>query len=418
MWFELCREKYASNTKILSIQLVFGEGMHTLKVISIAVVTCLLLLFLAVQVERAMDNPDFLVYWLAGNLISRGISPYNESVWSQGVIQLGWFTDQTFLYPLPTGVFFLFWGRLPYRFAYLLWMFLCMVFIFSSLLLLMHTCLGDKAFLYLIPVLGGVVVFRPVLVSIRNGQIGPFLFFVLTITLILWKKQKWLLGGVSAILVLLKPNVGLPILFFSALYLLWDKRYLAFLGMGVGGIGFWGIGWLIDPSWVQKFVHIGERKLNQTFGFSPTLWGVAHQICSQDERCSIPLGILFTLIFVGYFLYFLARHSVSIWDTGGILIPLALLVNPFGWAYEQVLLLVSIIWITSELSHRTAFLIAGLFPLGISVFALALLFLATFLEHDVWSFLVPLLCLFLAYQFVGKKFKKSGLPGDLLSTQG
>jgi hypothetical protein len=325
-------------------------------------------------------------------LINHGESPYNVTLWSQGVTQIGWFAEQTFLYPLPTGIFFTFWGALPYRFSYTLWMFLCLAFILSSVLLLLSTWPNGKRMGYLLPVLAGLVVFRPAIVAIRNGQIGPLLLFILSITFLLWGRRKWFWGGLATASLLMKPTIALPLLGLAAIYLLVNRRWTAFVGMGIGGIVFLVVGWAFDTSWVSGFLNIGQRKLDQAFGYSPTVWGAAHQLCGKSLACTVPLGALFALALVGLYVYALLRFRLGVMDMASLAVPLGLLITPFGWAYEQVLLVIPIMWIMGRLSQKSPFLVSALVFLALSLLSLALLFVAAGVGHDAWSLIVPLVC--------------------------
>lgn len=367
------------------------------KKIALFILTALLvsgiLLYVAYRVNQVMDYPDFLVYWLAGDLLNSGESPYNQVLWSQRVTEIGWFTDQTFLYPMPTAMFFTLWARIPYRYSYMLWMFFCMVLIVASLLLVSARWKDKgKAVRYILPAIAGLVIFRPVLVSIRNGQIGGLLLFILAAAMVLWQDRKWLAGGVVFSFLLFKPNIAVPLYALFGLYFILTRRWKAIIGICGGSLALVGLGFFVSPSWVPEFIEISRRKLDQTFGYAPTLWGASHQICLENYSCTIPVAGLLSLFLVGLFIWLVIKQKPSVMDAGSAIAPLALLLSPFGWAYEQTLLVISIPWIMGLLSEKRSFLPSSTVFIVFSMLSVSLIFLAQSLTHDAYSFIVPLVC--------------------------
>jgi len=68
-----------------------------------------------------------------------------------------------------------------------------------------------------------------------------------------------------------------------------------------------------------------------------------------------------------------------------------LLITPYLWAYDQILLILPLAVVVMGMAESgIGYLRAALIPLGISVLALGLLFLAGSFGSDVWSAVVPL----------------------------
>ena len=335
-----------------------------------------ILLYVAYRVNQVMDSPDFQDYWLAGDLLNSGESPYNADVWIPRVIQMGWFSNYTFIYPMPSAMFFSLWAKIPYRFSYLLWMFLNMTLVIASVLLVLARWKEQsKIDLYILPAIAGLIIFRPLLVSIRNGQIGGLLLFIFTVSMLFWNDRKWFVGGILFSLLLLKPNIGVPVLGFFGLYLLLTKNWRAIFGVGVGSVAFLGVGLLMSPGWIWDFIEISQRKLDITFGYSPTVWGLSHQLCSQELSCTIPVGSVLTFCLVGFFIWHIIKYKPAEMDIGAVILPLALLISPYCWAYEQVMLVFSILWIMGCLSQKRPFIVTGLSFIGFSVLSVRFAFL-------------------------------------------
>lgn len=143
-------------------------------------------------------NSDFFSFWLAGRMVWEDQDPYDSDLWIDGHQANGaeWVSDDTFIYPLPLSLAFAPIGLLRMFGAYSLWMFLSLLAVVGSLVLLgviwTRQSLGLSE---MIPIFLGVLLFRPFLVTVRNGQLGAFLVLLLVVVLVLWEREQWLSGG-------------------------------------------------------------------------------------------------------------------------------------------------------------------------------------------------------------------------------
>ena len=122
-------------------------------------------------------------------------------------------------------------GSLPLKTAYAIWVFAGMVGITVSFLLLLEMWNNPANRAYILPLFIGLPLYRPLIVILRNGQLGAILLAVLTVTAYLWEKDKWFLGGLLVGLVSLKPSVGFPLLGLLGIWLLVRKKWGAIAGM-------------------------------------------------------------------------------------------------------------------------------------------------------------------------------------------
>lgn len=375
----------------------------------VALLICIVLVIAAWAILNSLPGhlPDFMGYWLGGRLLIMGENPYNNALWYEKLGTTSWI----FTYPLATAVFFIPWGLLELDPAYTLWMFFSMVCILSGALLLVSSWQYDKRVVYLFPIFAAIIVFRPVIVSIRNGQIAGFLLLLIALTVILWKRDQWILGGVTAGLLMLKPNVGAPILVILGLYLLLQKNWRGLLGLaGINGI-LYLLGWSFDPQWLNHFLSNSSQITTELFGISPSLWGVAHLACARDFACTLPVSLTSSLVLVGIILALIYRFKPQTHFVICLAISCGLIIFPYIWAYDHVLLLAPILIGTGEMAHaRKPFLLTSLVPLLFSIIALALLGLAVVVGHDVASLLLPALCLVFILWAIGPAASSSRQP--------
>lgn len=216
--------------------------------------------------------------------------------------------------------------------------------------------------------------------------------------MMLWENQQWFLGGLLLPLLALKPSFGLLIGVLLGLWLILQQKWTALVGALAASLGLCVLGWLYNPSWISEFIAIGSGKLGKTFGYSPTVWGVSGQLCSQTRECSMIVGGVLSGLFLIAFLYFIFqspgnRNPALVMS---LVIPIALLVTPYGWAYDQILLIIPIVVIIIAMIARNfPYIIPAVLFLLISLLALAFVLLAMKIEYDMWSAGVVFVCLLL-----------------------
>ncbi|HKZ53944.1 MAG TPA: glycosyltransferase 87 family protein [Anaerolineales bacterium] len=375
----------AASVRRLGLTLLISLGLGTL------------FLTVAVRVVHSLDyvNSDFFTFWLGARMAWTEEDPYSSEDWLSAHDKYGveWIPNPTFPYPLPLATLLAPLGLLPFELAYVAWVVLSQMMTMLSLGLLLLLWDSTLAKRYAMPLIAGLIVFRPFLVTLRNGQLGAFLLLVLTITVVLWARAHWLVGGAAAALLALKPSLGMPLIVLLALWCLLRAKPRALLGLLLGGASLLVIGWIEEPLWVSQFVTIGETKLVLNFGFSPTVWGLAHSVCSGASKCALPLGgvaALAALAMVGA-VFWRGRRRLGPAFAASVAIPVVLLITPYLWAYDQILLILPLAVVVMGMAESgIGYLRAALIPLGISVLALGLLFLAGSFGSDVWSAVVPL----------------------------
>jgi hypothetical protein len=368
--------------------------------ISAAVIAFIILTYaVANYFVHRMDhaNSDFFTFWLGGKLLSKGLDPYNSKIWLAGhdLYQATWRPNLTYIYPLPLTIFFVPLSLLELDQAYTLWFFLSIWAVILSVFLMLRMMNSPRVYHLAMPLLAGAFLFRPTIVTLRNGQLGAVLLLVLTLAVYLLQKEHWLSGGLVVALLILKPQLGAPLLVLLLLVLLYQRRWQVPIGMGITGIILLLAGLLIRLDWPIAFLSAGFQKFYSTFGYSPTLWGVVGDFCEHGYTCTLLYGsigsVLFTLFLFGLLLKY--KVGAPIFSVS-ILILAALLITPYTWAYDQILLVIPISFAAIKLfKQRVPYLISALLFLVIDIAALAFLVLALKTDVDVWSAVIPFACL-------------------------
>lgn len=356
-------------------------------------------IFIAVMFARMWDNlanTDFMTLWLAGKSIIQGFDPYDPGQWvywreTYGATRI---FDTRFIFPLPLRFFLTPLGLIGLYPAYLLWLTAAFPIILISVLLLHKQGRQEISMLEMSLLVTGVILFRPTWTSLNFGQIGCWILAALVATILLWDKKRWLAGGIVLSLTILKPTIGGPFLLLVIPWLLMKKRWRAILGLLAGGIGLLVIGILDNPAWVFIFLQSGEKKMGDTFGYAPNLWGLGRVI--TNGRAVIPVGAILSILVIGLgiFIVFRNREHLTPFAFFSLITPIVVLTTPYLWAYDQLYLLIPLSYFSLKLYRSSKFSQVGVLTFPAAALLSYLVVLpALKLNFDYFSALLPLVVL-------------------------
>lgn len=364
---------------------------------------CPLLVWSAARLVYALNYraSDFFTFWLAARMQWTGQDPYSPADWLAGHQQFAadWIPNALYPYPLPLALLLAPLGLLPLDRAYIVWISLALVLMVTAVMLVLLLDWQPRSKHYVVPLLIGLLLFRPVWVSLRNGQLGGLLVFVVALAACCWEQRRWLAGGLVLALLALKPTFGFPVLGLGLLWLAARRQWAGAAGIAVSGAALLLIAQLQNAQWLSRFLGVGQAKLGETFGYSPTLWGLAGAACGHTLTCTLAAGGLLAggLLLATGFVLTASRARPGPLLALSLSLPAALLVMPYGWAYDQALLLVPLA-VATLAAARAGFpyLVSALLFFAVDLLAIALLLLAAATGEDTWSALVPLVVWVLA----------------------
>lgn len=367
---------------------------------------CPIFLVFSLLLSRWYDGhqQDFANYWQAGHMILAGQNVYDSEEWvSVRLIErTAYHSEPTFQYPLPVAVLFSLLAWLPVQSAYILWMFLDQVAILISITILLNFSPARSGYLGLLAI-AGIFLFRPVFFVLYSGQLVVFLLLLLTISIRLFRIHKWFWGGFALSFLALKPSIGFPIFLFSGLWLLFRKKWQGIWGMIAGGFVLLLIGMAVNYRWPIDYINIGEYSLSKYYGMHPTLWGVVGKLFKTDiAGIAVGLVCVAFVFAVATYLFWKNKSEIEAFSAFAIILPAGLLVSPYSWHYDQILLVVSIVFLLINISAKYGLGRAALFMFGILALAFATIAAAYPLGHDVLSFLNSLVIWIFSLYFVAK----------------
>lgn len=372
----------------------------------------ILFFIIAVKIVNPVEYPnsDFFSFWLAGRLAALGQNPYNSQIWVMGHHQFSatWISDTTFLYPLPLSLLFLPLGLIPLYQAFITWDILLQFMIVLSIALLLRVNSNFPIKRFMPPLMVGVIFFRPTILTLVNGQLSGLLLLLVACVLYLWEKGKWRQGAVLLAILALKPNLGMPLIALLSVYLIQQKQISALIAGAVSGLMLLFAGLLQNSNWLIEFWNAGSAKLSQTFGVSPTIWGISALFCNYNLNCAIGYGGCVSLLFlIGYF-YLLAgsRNNLSPAMAISLAVVVTLILTPYTWPYDQLLLVVPIVAITLRLAKDGyRYLPVSFIFLAIDILALIALGMDAKIHMEIWNAGIPLFILGLLAWYLLKNSK-------------
>lgn len=341
-------------------------------------------------------NSDFFTFWLAGRLVSEGLNPFSAIDWVEGhhIYHSTWIPNLTFIYPLPLSVILVPIGLFSLKTAYILWISLTIIILFVVIGLLLPYLENGKEH-YFLPILAGVILFRPLTSLLYNGQISAWLLLSFVFTTLLWERNHWFWGGVVVALSLLKPNTGLLALAFLSLYILRRKKINAFYGIGFSSILLFALGAVINPAWVIQYYSILTMKFNQIFGYAPTIWGLSLFITNFNQINSMLIAwTSIGLISITYLAIIWKNERLDPTTAVGFAVLLMLITTPSIWPYDQIILIfpnILILAMIKKIGGR--YLLSSFSYLCISIISYVLFGISTRIQMENLNALLTILVL-------------------------
>lgn len=347
---------------------------------------------------------DFAAYWQAAYMVLDGKDVYNADQWIsvRTEQQTALHSEVTFQYPLPLAVLMSPLAILPVGDAYTVWLLFGQIAILVSILLLFKLQAIRLPFFEIV-VIAMLFLFRPMYTVILSGQILAVLLFFATIAMFSFYRERWFMGGLLVSFLSLKPSIGLPILLILGLWLLARKSWKAILGVITGCFSLFLAGAIYNPFWVFDYLAAGQHLLTRYVGMHSTLWGIATLLFQEHFLAFLFAGTSIGFVLVTMIRLFFYNKLKNPFAVMAVVLARGLLVAPYSWSYDQILLLVPLFFIINEISKLHGYWIGFIFLFGVIVFAASLALMAYSLQHDVWSVLVTIILWGLSIYFAKKQ---------------
>ena len=354
--------------------------------------------FLLSNKYDAYRNKDFFTFWLGGRMAVQGQDVYEDALWVEGhaAYDSTWIENRHYVYPLYTALVFAPLGALPVDIAAPAWITLCILMVVVSIVICLSFWHYQRWRAFAIVFVIGSILFRPVFLTVLEGQIDALILLLLALGLYLLIIKKPIPAMIALSLTMLKPNIGLPILGCVGVWLLVKRQWKEVLAIFAVNAFLIVPPLLVDPLWISKYLDIGLHKSQDAILF-PNLRGLSGLVLNSREPGTTLLWLAVTglLLLISFLFCLRNRKVIQISDILLLAIPLTLLATPYLRAYDLVLLLVPILYLSGRAAQANRGFTWVVFSfLGWGLLSLAFLFLAVPLGHDIFSVCLSLLVLF------------------------
>jgi hypothetical protein len=285
---------------------------------------------------------DYLQFYSSGVTLRQGESAnlYNfdyQSQLEQTIAGPGLTSFHAFLTPPFMAWLFVPLSYLPYTWSFIVWSMLGFLFLWASIKLLSDER-PIKGFLW-------SLTWFPVFTAISFGQNSLLSLFLFCLLYWLWRKDKFLLAGLVASLLLFKPQMilGLGVLWLFE----WRKSWKSLLGLVLGGAFLAGICFWLLPDASRAFVDISRNILpNLIYRDQFPLWHLhslrGFWILLFPGQIGLAEGLSLLLSAAGivaYFFFWRAKRMEPVLLFAGA-ICLTIWITPHAMIYDWSILLI------------------------------------------------------------------------------
>ena len=284
---------------------------------------------------------DFAQYWSAAKLILAGQNPYDtQNIFNleQTITSLSApIQSPVIMWNPPLVILFIIWlGFFNFSTASTLWFVLSCIGIASSIYIILSTQeikINTKIVL-------AIVSFQSIMTMFFWGQITFIPLFGLSLFYYGIKRNAHLLAGIALSFTLIKPH--LLYLFYLSLFIALPYRTYKKFWLGlIGGFLLLALAPLAIYShvWLDWFNKIDAPPL---YWQTPTIGSFLQGYIGVDVHWVRYLPSFIVLAI------FLSTYTRPFWKDSLALIPLSLVTSPYGWLYDQALLLPTIFMLVSS----------------------------------------------------------------------
>jgi hypothetical protein len=358
----------------------------------------------ALGIPFSLDS-SFFTFWLAGHMNWTGEHPYDSAAWvgAHPINGVTWIPNQIFPYPLPLALLMAPLGLFPMAQSFVIWTVVSQVLIAASILVCASLWEGRNQQFFALLIVVAFLLNSNMRILWQTGSISALFLLFLLIALYLQQKGHDFPAGIALALLALKPSF-LIIAALIGFWLLLRRNWKMIGGGVVGGLLLFIIGLMQDVAWVSKFRGASENLFSLRVGSQPTIVSYTRLACGGEMNCAIACYAVIALLLVALYAWLIwknraALNPLSVFSAA---ITLGVLLPPYIWSYDYVLLVIPVCYICFEGIRRTRkFIWPTLFLLLLDGLSFVMIILFTFnpessaltIQRDMWSIWVGVLVL-------------------------
>jgi len=331
-------------------------------------------------------------------MVLTGQNPYDPKQWLAEHLRLGssWTPDLIFLYPLPQAFFLVPLALLPPRDSFVLWGIVSQLIVGATCFALLKRTGSAQERRLFAPMVLILLFFGPIYLTLQVGSIGGLTLAALVAGIILVDRERPMLAGIVLSSLILKPPLGLPILGLIGFWRLPRRDTRVILGILAGAAALMLSGLLYDPNWVREFITESAAPATRALGRQSTIWSLASVLCHGASPCSAILGsaVFLTVLAISGWVIWKHGRSLTSWEAFNIIIPISFLSALYAFSYDQIVLVIPIVWICCALVRSTrSYIWTFVWLVFLDTESLVVLWLQARYQTDSWSWLTTAMVL-------------------------
>jgi hypothetical protein len=349
-------------------------GIPVIRVPKFLGITLIVIALAAIFVWKAQQNyqhqdyinSNFFSFWLSGHMVWTGQSPYNASEFKAGFDAAGatYRPSKILQYPLPLMYFLAPVGALPVGAGYFAWLLIVQAGIALSVFLLLQR--AHAAAWLVLPLMVFLEFFGPVYLTLQIGSVGIISLLAVTLAILWLESGHPFWAGIALALTLLKPPQALTLLALAGIWFIIRGQWKAIAGLAAGGLTLVAVWLLRDSQGLIKFRGSSDFLLGHSLGVQSNVFSFAYLACGRNQGCMWVAGSIaaVAILALGAYMLWLNRRRWTDWQAFNIIIPLGFLTALYLWSYDQLLYIIPLVWIATQLLTRprryglvTAFLV-------------------------------------------------------------
>lgn len=194
------------------------------------------------------------------------------------------------------------------------------------------------------------LIFQPSRTLFQLAQTPAFALFGVVLGLSFSREKAWLAVGLFSSMTLIKPHLFIPFYIYLAYEIVSSRNYALFFGMILGSLFLIAPALFFDPAILQHYFNgLSTQASHTSQFFTPTVSSWLYFLFGIDRQLSIiaiiVLGILATLFLISRKNRLTPTTLIVAW-----LLPLGLVIAPYVWLYDFVMLLPACFYLVSKFS--------------------------------------------------------------------
>jgi len=312
------------------------------------------LALIVVAGQNGMYNRDWFTFWGGGRGVLQSANIYDATTWATLTRENGstWFPNPIFIFAPPTAILFAPFAALRVDVAAFVWTFCSAFFIALAVIILARELRWQRA-KSLAPLLSlGLLFFLPVLLTLLMGQISALVLVLVVSAAVLWDRGAWFAGGLLLGLAIVKPQPVAFLLPMLALWAMWHRRWRALGGLLLSFALSALATFALFPNFLSEWQGAMLSKVGGVSARMPTVWGITADLLGATPLATLS-AVTLILVVVAIGVWLIARWRARVLELTSALLIGSVIVSPYLWNYDQVVLIAPLVVALARLDQRT-----------------------------------------------------------------